>query len=61
MLSNAVVRALRSEIAAHMMVVEAKDATASAFYIHHGFRPDPNEPLRLYAPLATLSRALTPE
>ena len=61
MLSNAVVRALRSEIAAHMMVVEAKNATAAAFYMHHGFCPDAHEPLRLYAPLATLSRALTPE
>ncbi len=58
MLANAVARALRSDIAAHMMVVEAKDGAAAAFYFHHGFRPDPHEPMRLYAPLETLSRAL---
>lgn len=58
MLSNAVVRALRSDIAAHMLVVEAKNDIAAAFYMHHGFRRDPHEPLRLYAPLTTLSRAL---
>ena len=58
LLANAALRALRSDIAAHMMVVEAKDDSAAAFYMHHGFRPDPDDPLRLYAPLATLSRAL---
>jgi ribosomal protein S18 acetylase RimI-like enzyme len=58
MLSNAVVRALRSDIAAHMMVVEAKSDIAAAFYMHHGLRRDPHEPLRLYAPLTMLSRAL---
>ena len=58
MLGNAAARALRSEIAAHMMVVEAKDNIAAAFYLHHGFRRDPLEPLRLYAPLLSLGRAL---
>lgn len=58
LLGNAVARAWRSDIAAHMMVVEAKDASAAAFYRHHGFHPDPLAPLRLYAPLAMLGRAL---
>jgi ribosomal protein S18 acetylase RimI-like enzyme len=58
LLSNAVVRALRSDIAAHMMVVEAKNDISAAFYMHHGFRRDPHEPQRLYAPLTMLSRAL---
>lgn len=58
LLGNAVVRTLRSDIAAHMMVVEAKNDMATAFYMHHGFRRAPQEPLRLYAPLAMLSRAL---
>jgi GNAT superfamily N-acetyltransferase len=57
LLADAAARALRSEIAAHMMVVEAKDEDAAAFYAHHGFRPDPQDPLRLYAPLASLARA----
>jgi GNAT superfamily N-acetyltransferase len=56
LLSDAAARALRSEIAAQMMVVEAKDDPAAAFYRHHGFRPDPGEPLRLYAPLTSLAR-----
>lgn len=58
MLANAVARATRSEIASNMMVVDAKDDLAAAFYQHHGFRPDPIEPLRLYAPLAAMAKAL---
>lgn len=58
LLGNAVARALRSDVAAHMMVVEAKSDRAAAFYMHHGFRRDPQRPLTLYAPLAVLSRAL---
>ena len=58
LLGNAVARAWRSDIAAHMMVVDAKDDIAVAFYMHHGFRRDPGDPLRLYAPLVTLGRAL---
>lgn len=61
LLSNAVVRVLRSDIAAHMLVVDAKNDIAAVFYMHHGFRRDPHEPLRLYAPLATLSRGLALE
>jgi GNAT superfamily N-acetyltransferase len=41
--ANTVARALRSEIAAHMMIVEAKDEAASAFWLHRGVRPDPLE------------------
>ena len=52
---DAAMRALRSEIAAAILVVEAKDETAAAFYRHHGFAPDPIEPLRLYASLAALN------
>lgn len=58
LLANAVARALRSDIAAHMMIVEAKDYQAAAFWRHHGFRPDPAQPLRLYCPLASLGAAL---
>ena len=61
MLANAVARSLQSDLAAHMMVVEAKTDAAAAFYRHHGFRADPVDPLRLFAPLATLRRALALE
>lgn len=54
LIADAAMRAMRSEIAASFLVVEAKDETAAAFYRHHGFAPDPVEPLRLYASLAAL-------
>lgn len=52
LIADAAMRAMRSDIAAAFLVVEAKDETAAAFYRHHGFAPDPIEPLRLYASLA---------
>ena len=54
LICDAAMRTMRAEIAAAFLVVEAKDETASAFYRHHGFAPDPIEPLRLYASLAAL-------
>ena len=54
LLANAAKRALRSEVAAALMVVDAKDHHAAKFYRHHGFVPDPTAPSRLYAPLETL-------
>lgn len=58
LLASAAARALRPDIAAHMLVVDAKDDRAAAFYLHHGFRPDPAEPLQLHAPLAALGQSL---
>ena len=37
MLADAVARAMRSEIAIFVLVVDAKDEAATAFYRHHGF------------------------
>ena len=54
LIADAAMRAIRSEIAAAFLVVEAKDETAAAFYLHNGFAPDPVEPLRRYASLAAL-------
>lgn len=54
LIADAAMRAMRSEIAAAFLVVEAKDETAAAFYRRHGFVPDPVGPLRLYASLAAL-------
>lgn len=58
LLANAVARTVRSEIAATIIVVEAKDETAAAFYQYHGFRRNPEQPLRLLAPLALISVSL---
>ena len=51
---NAAARAIGSEIATAMMVVDAKDETAAAFYLRHGFRRDPLQPLMLYAALGQM-------
>lgn len=37
LLANAVMRAVRSEIAVFAIAVDAKDAAAESFYLHHGF------------------------
>lgn len=32
----------------HAIVVDARDASAAAFYARYDFRPFPSEPLRLF-------------
>lgn len=54
LLADALARAARSEIAAYAVVVDAKDATAAAFYRHHGFIALPDTPRTLFLPLATV-------
>lgn len=54
LLADALDRAARSEIAAFALVVDAKDATAAAFYRHHGFIALPEVPLTLFLPLASV-------
>lgn len=53
LLADALDRAMRSEIAAYALMVDAKDETAAAFYRHHGFAVLPDSPLTLFLPLAT--------
>lgn len=55
LLADALVRAARSEIASFALVVDAKDETAVAFYLHHGFIAMPELPRTLFLPLATVS------
>lgn len=38
--------------------VDAKDLPAQAYYLRYGFIPLPDDPLRLFLPLATLKRSL---
>lgn len=54
LLADALLRAARSEIAAHALMVDAKDAAAAAFYRHHGFIALPDAPLMLFLPLGTV-------
>lgn len=53
LLADALDRAVRAEIAAYALIVDAKDEAAAAFYRHHGFIALPDSPLTLFLPLAT--------
>lgn len=56
LLADALERAIRSEIAASSLVVDAKEEAAADFYWHHGFIALPDLPLTLFLPLATAQR-----
>jgi hypothetical protein len=45
---------LRSKIAAHALMVDAKDEGAAAFYRHHGSIVLPDSTRTLFLPLATV-------
>ncbi len=53
LLADALMRVVRSEIAAYALVVDAKDEKAADFYRHHGFFETATKPLTLFLPLAT--------
>ena len=54
LLADALDRAVRSEIAAYALMVDAKDEAAAAFYRHHGFIALSDSPFTLFLPLATV-------
>lgn len=54
LLADALERAIRSEIAAFALMVDAKDSRAVDFYQHHGFIALPDSPFTLFLPLATV-------
>jgi ribosomal protein S18 acetylase RimI-like enzyme len=58
LLANALRRAIESDIAAAVMIVDAKDAQAADFYRHHGFMTLGSDPLHLFLPLATAKSLL---
>lgn len=58
LLADALVRSARAEIAAFALVVDAKNASAAAFYRHHGFIALPDAPATLFLPLATVHTRL---
>ena len=57
LLADAFDRAIRAEIAAYALVVDAKDESAAACYRHHGLIAFPSQPVALFLPLATAGRA----
>lgn len=54
LLADALIRAVKSEIAAFAMLVDAKDEHAIAFYRHHGFIGLPEAKMTLFLPLSTV-------
>lgn len=58
LLMDAANRALRSEVAAYAMVVDAKNEQAAMFYEHHGFQRFESLPGTLFLPLTTAANAL---
>lgn len=60
LLADALDRTIRSEIAAYALVVDAEDASAIAFYRHHGFIALPDSPSTLLLPLATVAQLRHP-
>ncbi|WP_459203483.1 GNAT family N-acetyltransferase (plasmid) [Ralstonia pseudosolanacearum] len=54
LLVNALRRAASLEIPAAVLLVDAKDDQAAAFYQHHGFIAFGDSPLTLFLPLATI-------
>lgn len=61
LLADALDRAIRSDIAAYALMVEAKDEAAVAFYLHHGFIALRDLPRTLFLPLATAQPACVRE
>ena len=56
LLADALMRAAHAEIAAHALIVDAKDEAALAFYRHHGLIALPDAPRTVFLPLATVRR-----
>lgn len=54
LLADALYRACQSEIAAFAVVVDAKDAHARRFYERESFLPLPDQPMKLFRPLADI-------
>ena len=56
LLADALFRAVRSEIASFAIVVDAKDDAARRFYERESFLPFPDQPLRLFRPMADIAK-----
>jgi GNAT superfamily N-acetyltransferase len=56
LLADALDRAIRLDVAAYALMVDAKSAAAAAFYQHHGFIALPDSPSCLFLPLSVIRR-----
>lgn len=56
LLADALFRSVRSEIASFAVIVEAKDGGARGFYERESFLPFPDQPLKLFLPMADIAK-----
>lgn len=56
LLADALLRAVRSEIASFAIVVDAKDDAARKFYERESFLPFPDQPMKLFRPVADIRK-----
>ena len=56
LLADALYRAVRSEIASFAVIVDAKDDNARQFYERESFLPFPDQPMKLFRPMADLAK-----
>jgi GNAT superfamily N-acetyltransferase len=56
LLADALYRAARSEIASFAMIVDVKDENARRFYERESFLPLPDQPMKLFRPMADIRR-----
>ena len=55
LLADALYRSVSSEIASFAVVVDAKDGDARRFYEREGFLPFPDQPMKLFRPMADIA------
>lgn len=53
-LADALYRAVRSEIASFAVIVDARDESAKRFYERESFLPFPDQPMKLFRPMADI-------
>lgn len=56
LLADALLRAVRSEIASFAVIVDAKDDAARRFYERESFLPFPDQPMKLFQPMADIEK-----
>ncbi|GEC16911.1 GNAT superfamily N-acetyltransferase [Nitrobacter winogradskyi] len=56
LLADALYRIVQSEIASFAVIVEAKDDNARRFYERESFLPLPDQPMKLFRPIADIER-----
>ncbi len=56
LLADALFRSVRSEIASFAVIVDAKDESARRFYERESFLPFPDNPKKLFRPMADIAQ-----